>query len=328
MIPIRQVLTDSWAMLWRYRLLWLFAFLSGGGMNLNVNEQREFGEAPTPVERYMFNLWTDQRAMIISLVVLGAVVSILWLIVSIASNGGMTFLTREAAYGRPVAAKDGFRVGFHLWWRTVGWGLLIVLMMLPLVLIVGVTFLAPCAGLVIALAVLIAFLVLGPPWLSFSWRYLILADMPVTASFGAGYRLVAARLKTSVLFSLALLGVSLVVMLPLWGLAAGALYFARNSLSDGDLAVTWGVLSFAWLVLLMPTVWLRTYQETAWTLAFENIAHAPVEPIADQHAVWSPEQGAPPAPPAATQAGPPAAEPPAPPAAAPPAPPEPPAPDA
>jgi hypothetical protein len=141
-----DILKKAWRVAWRYKILWLFGFFAGAGAGAGGGGNSGSGVRSGSGSSQQFTQanWNQVTAFLeryMVVLVLAGLLLVLFgfvmLIISVAARGGLIHLINEAEEGRPVAARDGWRVGFAKWWRVFGVGFLAGLPSLVLALFIA-----------------------------------------------------------------------------------------------------------------------------------------------------------------------------------------------
>jgi hypothetical protein len=129
-MKIGDVLKQSWAIVWRHKILWLFGLFAaeagGSGISGNFNSGNSFSpssfntsssqtsELGYQITRTLAEWWPVLVAGLVFLILIG----IIWWILSVAARGGIVALADDADAGREVHGSHGWSVGFHYWGRV------------------------------------------------------------------------------------------------------------------------------------------------------------------------------------------------------------------
>ncbi len=291
MLDISKVLSRSWHILWKYRILWIFGFFlamaSSGSSNPNFNWQqnwnRDFGQTPWNIDvPHMFGQTPEQvkNMLIVCAVVMGAVI-LFWALAS-----ALLRYVSEVTSIRAVNDYEatGVKLGFKQLWKN-GWNrsawrlflidLLICVPIIVMVLLFGLlglwVFLASNSGsqgfLIFSaitaaglglLFILVTFL-LGIA-LSvirhFAARISVLESSGVIDSIKQGYAMIRRHLKQVFFIWLVMVGISIG-----WGLATLILFLplllvAMLTIVPGIIAGGIpGLLATGLAALFTPTPW-------------------------------------------------------------------------
>jgi hypothetical protein len=300
-----RLVRDAWALTWRHRFLWVFAFFGGaesGGCGLNYQGGFSSGRAdglPLPSRAELGQVgeaveeWASANVgLILTVGLLLLMLVLALLVVSFIARGALISSTARVALGEPTTTGQGWATGRRLAWRYVRLTILLMLIGLLGVLTLGVIallfvalsavsqVLAIVLGILVGVAALLGLIALGIAFsvvVTFAQRAIALDDLGARAGLRRGIALV--RLRT--VDSLALWGLSLVIgivtaivvvaivlvlALPLGGLGVVAY------LTSGLGAETLLVGLFAVLVLI-SVLWVvgaiaGTFTSGFWTLAY------------------------------------------------------------
>jgi hypothetical protein len=134
-MKIGETLKRSWAIVWRYKILWLFGFFAaeagGGGFSSNFNSGNSFnsnsmggaGQQASEFGSQAMQWFSQWWPVLVGGFVFLILVGIVFWILSIAARGGIVALADDAAAGRDVRGSRGWSVGFHYWGRVFLQGL-------------------------------------------------------------------------------------------------------------------------------------------------------------------------------------------------------------
>ncbi|MFN8423522.1 MAG: hypothetical protein U0470_09115 [Anaerolineae bacterium] len=313
-----EILKRAWTLTWRYKILWLFGLLAGTGGGINFSGSGSGGSGGRPDGGGASGLpgwmgdgmswrdggfgamalqWLRDHAAIIALV-LGVLflVGFVLFVISIAARGGLIRLSARADDGEAVSAGDGWRVGFHYWWRTLGTHLVIFLPILAVLIVgaavLGVTGFGAFAawgagrsglagtGLVAFIGLLVVFLpflfvatIAANLMLELALRHAILAERPVLDAVGAAWRDLRGRFVDVFLMWIVMLiaGFAFGIVILLIGAAVlGPALVAGFVAGRVGLAILLGMPGL--LVLLIPVGIYGAWRSTAWTLFWRRLA--------------------------------------------------------
>jgi hypothetical protein len=173
-----QLIRDAWRITWRHPFLWVLGLFAGGTASASFGSggrgggyggppPSTIGDRPLPGLDMGFDsvaLWmADHVGLIVALAAILALIGLVWLVVSLISQGGLAGATADFASGHPSSLGRAWRIGLHLFWRYAGlWLLLIVAVTLigaviaaAVALIVGLSAIVDRAVWVVAPAVLV-----------------------------------------------------------------------------------------------------------------------------------------------------------------------------
>lgn len=144
-----DILKRAFNTIWRYKILWLFglfagssggSFNYGGSFNFNLGS----GEVRAPSSEQIQSL----IPLFIAIGVLAVLIGIVFFVLSFAAQGGLIHLVNEAEEERPVRGGEGWRVGFHRWWRIWWIELIVALPIIAALALFLVIFGASLAGVI------------------------------------------------------------------------------------------------------------------------------------------------------------------------------------
>jgi hypothetical protein len=314
-----RLVRDAWALTWRHRFLWVFAFFGGaqGGGGCSFNYQEAFsGGSNGPglpggqdVERLAREASAWVGAHLGSILAVGLVLFLLFLallIVSFLARGALISSTARLALGEPTTTSQGWAIGRRLAWRYVRLTILLLLIGLATILVLAVVallFVALAAvsavvaivlGVVVFLAALLGLIALGivlSVVVAYAERAIALDDVGALASLRRGVALVRLRtveslalwvisLVMGIVIAIVFVVAVIVLALPLGGLGAAA--YLTSGLSTGTLLVA----LFAVLVMI-AVLWAvgaiaGTFTSGFWTLAYLSLTqrYPPGEDVA------------------------------------------------
>jgi len=163
-MKIGDLLKRSWAIVWRYKILWLFGLFaaeaggsgfSGGNFNTGNNfSGGNFGGGSRQASEFGYQagrLLAEWWPVLVGGFVFLMLVGVIWWIVSIAAKGGIIALADDAAAGREVHGSHGWSVGFHNWGRVFLQGLVFGLPVLVITLFFVVIVVVVAGGSIAAI---------------------------------------------------------------------------------------------------------------------------------------------------------------------------------
>jgi hypothetical protein len=298
-----EVLTRSWNIIWKYKILWVFGLLaslggsSGNGSGFRFNSQSNNGNQPFPfpgVERFFENLHLSP--FVIFLLVLLALV--LFIALLVLSTIGRASLIRGAwlADSGDTNIRFGrlWSEGLTYFWRLIILGVLILVLSLVLVMIIVIpTALASVATLGIALICLLPFICLLIPVFILLNVLVELANIAIVGEdlgvmdglrrswevfrshlgeiIGIGLIVIIAAAVIGFVFSLPLL----VIMAPF----IAAMFSQTTSLIQGGLIVSLVLFVLYLPILLAVHAVITSYTSTAWTVTFRRLTGRTAEDL-------------------------------------------------
>jgi hypothetical protein len=306
-MDIGSVLSRSWQIIWKHKVLWIFGILagctnggggggsswrSGGGGNGGGQVPPQF----EPFVRPFQNLTDGQIAL---LVAIGFLVALVLIVIAVflgtIGRVGLIRGTQQAEAGTAsLVFGELFSGSMPYFWRVFGLGLLVGL----LALIVGggiavLAVLGTVATLGLGLICLIPLICILVPIFWFisviveqASIAIVLENLGVMDGLRRGWEVVRLNLGTMIVMALILvLGVGgiggLIIGLPVVFIVLPAVLSTAFSQVPSDNAISGGwilaaVCFIAYLpVLLVLNGILRSYIETAWTLTFMRLTGKP-----------------------------------------------------
>lgn len=302
-----DLIKDAFWITLRNRYLWFFGLFAGGlgsggggggGSNFDGEDQRQASADPLfAAQQTVF----DNVALIVTLVVLGILVLLVFIVLNLISQGALAESVAAEDRGERRRFSSAWRAGLSNFWPVLGQILLFVLIAAGFLLLIGV----PVAGLiygtfavtdstglrtlVVVVVALIAVLLLAAIFISlavisqFALRELVVSRERVFDSIGGGYRLFRRNPGRSLLLWLiqAVLmlaaGIALLIALIVLGLVLFVPAIILAIVEYTTAAIFAGVLAALILapVLLVAAGILGTFNHSYWTLAYLRLS-APV----------------------------------------------------
>ena len=329
-MDIGDVLSQSWKIIWKHKVLWIFGLLAGCGTaststgNGGVTYQVD---APTGLEQYFADLDPGLVALYAGLgILIGLIVLIL---VIFLGTVGRVALIRGTKLSHEGAARltfgELFSASTPYFWRVFGLTLLVAILAFVVVtalIIIGVVGSVFTLGL--GLLCLIPFLCLLIPilWLvtifvEQSVLAIVLEDLGIMDGMRRGWEVFRLNIGSMLGLGIILLVLSLVVAfligLPFLAtgvpLLTGLFYGTSEALTTGLVVTAIAVLCYLPFFLLLNGI-LRSYTGAAWTLNYLRLtrvaAVAPAPAAEEPPAMEAGEQAEEPP---AMEAGPEAEEP-------------------
>ena len=307
-----DILKRAWRVAWRYKILWLFGFFAGAGAGVGGGGGSGSGYRTSSTSQQPFTQanWDQvmaflQRYMVV-LVVAGLMLLLFWLImliISVAARGGLIHLVNEAEDGRPVQARDGWRVGFAKWWRVFGVGFLAaiptLLLGLAILAIVGAgvvmairtgsfaTLGSRLVGTLVGGGCLVLIFVLVAVFLSIvlsiaaelGMRYVVLQDHGAIAGLKEGWHDLWSR-RGAFLMYLIQVGLGLAYGIVV-AIVAGILIIPGIIAGlAGAWALTGVMVGVAILVLIVPSAAYAAFYHAVWTIFFRKMTGLEPQPAA------------------------------------------------
>jgi hypothetical protein len=305
---IGEVLSRSWKITWKYKVLWIFGILAGcaggggsGGGGNGLSYTYDQGDLPPwldSLQRFQINIPDWQ----IALIVIMALLFVLLLIALFIFLGtiGKVGLIRGAQQADGDAQKitfgELFSGSMRYFWRVFGLNLLVgILIFVAIIVLVFVGIMGTVVTLGLALICLIPLACLLVPVMWFIWVIveqasiaIVVEDLGILDGLRRGWEVVRLNLGVMIVMALILvLGVGLIggiiISIPMFVVAVPAMVGAFSGSGRG----LWGGLALAgvcfiaylpFLIVLRGI--LSTYIGTAWTLTYLRLAgQPPAQPV-------------------------------------------------
>ncbi len=337
-----DIIRRSWHITWRYKALWvlgIFAGVSGcqasaggnygGGSGTRGYTYNGEGMSTAQIGR-LWDSVSNLIPLLIAVVLVLLLLSLVFMVLSIAARGGLVTGTNAADDGRRATLTELWGAGFGRFWTLLGLDILLKLpiVVVMLVMMAGVlvpifsaifrgsdvspAILAPvCGSLAIGLPFLLVLsFVLGIMYL-IALRYVMLGGQGAFMAAGNGWRFFRARFKDTFLLWLINLGLNIVasvaLAIPMVVVAIAIAFPMVTSAIGGEWAWFAGfiaamVLIFWVIAMAYNAVW-GTFTSALWTVFFRDvtgmsapvaeIGPEPVQPMPAQ-ASWAAPTDAPP----------------------------------
>ncbi len=287
-MDIGEILTRSWHIIWRHKILWVFGILAGctnaGGASGNAGSGWRF-EADSNDFDFFNRLNIPEETWIIIAIIAALVILLLVVLSIFLGTIGRIGMIRGAVQADRGAQKlvfaDLFNGSMPYFWRVFGLGLLIALAVILVVVIpiVVVSIVTLGVGL-ICLLPLICLLVPLSWFLTIVVEQaniaIVVEDLGIMDGLRRGWEVVRANLGQMIVMGLILfLGVGLIggaiVSLPIFLVvipaAIGIAAQTEGSVMLGIGITMLCVAAFLPVVLFLNGI-LTSYTETAWTLTY------------------------------------------------------------
>ncbi len=300
MLNFGEILTRSWKIIWKYKILWLFGLLAslgagggngGGGSNFNFNSRN--GQNPfTGPNTQNMPLWAQRmmESIGIWLPILILLILVLIAVLIVLNTFGRIGLYRGAWLADEGAERltlnQLWQAGKHYFWRVfllilLIWALSLTLGLIIIIPTVGLTLLTFGIGLICLIPLLCVLAI-------FLWALTILADMAVIAivnedlgvinSIRRAWAVFTARPADVIIMALILwiggLVVGLIIGLPVLLIAApilGSIFLQSQQALRGGMILSIVLFLIYLPVLLFAESLVQSYLSTAWTLVFRRI---------------------------------------------------------
>lgn len=300
---IGEVLSRSWKITWKYKVLWIFGILAGcasgggsGGGGNGLSYTYDKGDLPPwldSVQRFNINVPDWQIALIVIMAILFTLLLIVLFI--FLGTVGKVGLIRGAQQADGDAEKITFRELFsgsmRYFWRVFGLYLLVgILIIVAIVILTLLGIMGSVVTLGLALICLIPLACVLVPVFWFVWVIveqasiaIVVEDLGIMDGLRRGWEVVRLNLGVMIVMALILvIGIGLIggiiISIPMFVVAVPALVGAFT----GSERSMWGGLAIAGLcfVAYLPFLIvlrgiLSTYIGTAWTLTYLRLANQP-----------------------------------------------------
>jgi hypothetical protein len=298
-----QLITRSFAIMWRHRYLWLLAILGGAdtGFGFRFPSAGNFnvpsaggGTGGTGGSAQLPQFLQDHLGVIVTVAAIVLVLALAWFLLSCITTGALVRASAEHDAERPFRFGLAWRTGLGTFWSILGLRLLGLALGLAVLVLLGLLtlfgFLAYQGGQSVALAVvvlvgvllllaLIPAAILAGIAFILAIRAVVLEQRGAIAALGRALGLIRARLGRVLLVWLIQVGLALgagivvaipvaIVGLALAGLVVG-LALGVSGTAAAVVGVPLGLFLTAALILLGGLS--GSYFSTYWTLAFRRL---------------------------------------------------------
>jgi hypothetical protein len=300
-----EVLTRSWRIIWKHKILWLFGILAScgqgngnGGGSGNASYQfsgtetylpTEFHQYLPALQRFVENIETWQILIFVSIAILISLfLSALVLSFNTIGRIGLIQGTVKADNDvEKISLGELFQNGLPFFWRVLGlnlgyglvFALLVSIIVIPLVFISIITFGIGLLCLMPIICLLVPLSLLAGVILEQAIIALVIEDLGVITSVQRGWQVFRENLGAMIVMALILgLGgivVSMVIVFPLFFISVPIIIAAfTGTLAEIDYALGGGILISVLLftaylpVMVVIGGILRAYINAAWTLTY------------------------------------------------------------
>ncbi len=301
-----DLIKDAFAISWRNKFLWFFGFFAGGtgtnfvgnvpsgGGNFDGGDFEQSGAGASGLAAQLGPGIFDNAALIVALVVVGVMIFLLFIAMSLISQGALAESVAAIDRGEVRRFSSGWRAGLQNIWRVLGYYVvfflialgLLVAIGIPIALLVAGTFAATeSIGARITVAVLLGLLALALLFVVFvplsivgqySLREIVVRREGVFASVSGGYRVFRRNIGRSLLVWLIILGlgigvgIAVLIALLLVGLV---LFLPTIILAFAEYATAAVVAGVVAGVILLPILLAVSgatgaFFHSYWTLAY------------------------------------------------------------
>lgn len=302
-MPYGEILKTAFSITRRNRYLWFFGFFAGGGAGFNFGGNFNFGQDGGD-EGVGNAIESIEPGVILAIVGVILLLILVVIVLSVISQGALVGSVAAIDRGGERRFATAWKAGTRTFWRVLGLGVLLFLIVLGILLAVGIplggivalVFLATealaarivvgvIAGLIAIVALIVLFVSLGIV-AQLALRELVVREERIVASLRYGYRLFRARLGPILLVWLIQVGIAiatfvvlflaaLIVGIPLALAVVGLFAAGVNAVAIVVLALAAVVLIPLFLVISGA---LGTFKHAVWTLAYLRLGR--LEPAA------------------------------------------------
>lgn len=298
-----EVLQRAFSIAWKRKALWLFALLAGGGYQVSRSDigQRTRGttsggisaaaEAQTRADvlrakTALLDVWHQYPGVILVGTLFGLALLVVFAIVGATAQGGLIHLAAEEDAGRPGTIGDGFRAGFSRAGSMIALsaltGLVVLAFMFPVLVVALRAVLTPganfesvaapiCGSVLVLLVFLTLFALFGLPLVMMAERLIVLERKSFGAALAEAWRMMGQRRGTLVGFNVMMIVLTIGIGI-VFSIVASPFVAAA---SRADKAAADGMIGLASLILLLPALYWRAAESSAWTVAFARLRYAP-----------------------------------------------------
>ncbi|MCJ7578300.1 MAG: hypothetical protein MUO91_07600 [candidate division Zixibacteria bacterium] len=259
--------------MWKFKYLWLFGlfleFGAGGGGGA--------GRVPDKFKVSITDFFGSiSLSVVILLILVGLVVFLLYLILSIISQGGLIHCVSKIEKGENPALRDGWNMGVKNFWRILGIGILILILVLgsmaitfgPFVILLIVSKTLGLLSLIIFIPLFLVLLIPIALIELYANRVCIIEGKGIFDSIAGGWEMLKSNLGKSLV--LALIGIISTIVYIIGFLIVG-LILAIPFIVLGAINLFWGIALgvLVGLIYLAITsgIW-GAFIDSLWTLAY------------------------------------------------------------
>lgn len=281
-----SVLKKGWEITWKNKGLWILGILSGctsgaGNPSQTFSYQTSGQEFPG-LGRTFANIPDEMWVLILAgLAVFALALFVLVIVLSLLGQAGLIAGVAHADETGSVKLSEAWKLGLPHFWRLLGLGILLFVVVLLIALAVGflsVITLGLALVCLICLGLPISIILSG--YLSLVQNGIVLGKQGVFESLGKGWDLLRANFWPVVLMAVILLVIGLVagIVMSLPFLLA-SLPLLAVAASQSDQGLTAFLPFLGCLVLYLPVLIvlggiLKTYVSSVWTLTYRRLAGA------------------------------------------------------
>jgi hypothetical protein len=300
-----HVLTRSWEIIWKNKVLWIFGILAscsgqsrGSSFNYGFDSSNtSTGQLPPGIEQWFnqlearFNSVPEEQliAIIIGLVVLAILLGLVFFVIGLFGKVGLIKGAQQAEAGMALSFRQLARDAYAVLWRAAGLNLLLFIIpfiiVLALVLagsllVVGTMGIGLICLIPLACLILLVFIAYGI-YVEFANLALVSEDLGVMDAVSRGWEVVRNNVGNVLVMALVLMIgggiITILIGLPIVAIAFPAVIGGVSGTQD---AFTTGLtISAICLVLALPVLILlggilQSYIQSAWTLTYLQLTGA------------------------------------------------------
>ncbi len=286
-IPFIDVLKEAARIVWENKFLFWFGLLmalGSGGSNFNFGGANNLGDQEEKMVNFIETHWEIALGVILILIAIGVIL----FLISLIGKAGLIRSVNLVTQNKKTTFREGWRSGKKFLGRLFALFLLVLLASMIIIFIlalpvlylvfVGSTIGAILVG-ILAAAIFIPLIFIIVLTNTYAEFYIVLSSLSVWRAIEAGYNLLLRNMLSSIIFSLLLLGISIVaglIVLPIIGMIllvlvpAGFLFYYLSKIVFA-VYIVFAIIFFLAASLSLSSIFL-TYKKTAWTLFFQEIA--------------------------------------------------------
>jgi hypothetical protein len=282
-----DILKQAGQIVWENNFLLWFGFLmalgSPGSFNIERNSEN-FGVREETVQKMIESHWQIILALAGSMIVIG----IVFFLVSLVAKAGLIRSVYAISHQRKTCFSEGWYSGKKYFGKLFRLSVVFFLAIFLTLIILSVPVIylfaakswisATLVGL-LAVAIFLPLLFIFSITKTFAEFYVILSNLSLWSAIESGYEILLKNMLHSIIFSLLILAVAIVsgiILVPIIAIAllilvpSGFIFFSLGKIAFG-LFLTIAVLLFLIVILFISSIF-RTFETTAWTLFFWEIA--------------------------------------------------------
>ncbi|PIZ55890.1 hypothetical protein COY23_03940 [bacterium (Candidatus Torokbacteria) CG_4_10_14_0_2_um_filter_35_8] len=296
-----KIIKKSADITWNNKFLWILGLLAGGGLSsFNSGGWNFFQGNGEDLEKAVDSskdFLSENFTLILVALVVILLITIILGILSIIFKGGLISCTNKLSLrkseqeklnlGEQIRFSYGFREGLKYFWKVLGLGLIIFLILLPpIILLVAVGVFAVLKNLIIGMLIiglivlfLIPIAIIVSLIYAFGLRFLIIKGLGIRQSLKKGKELLFANFWKTIIAGVVLLIINMFLVFAMFvGIAIIAVPFVILGFILVVLLQTIGIIisivfgGIAFLILFAVLQGIiNAFHETYWTLVFKEL---------------------------------------------------------